>query len=144
MLMVNRSAQRMATGSRQRPSTICSPSDCSILGRQLSSARAPDEGAIPVPAAAAPIVATAARATRRNSSVVYLDLSYTYDAMGNIVHCVNDQQDTLYFRGKAVKPDQEFTYDSLYRLVEANGREHLGQRGGGPGWGRNEVSGEAF
>ncbi|PNP61027.1 hypothetical protein FNYG_14241 [Fusarium nygamai] len=82
--------------------------------------------------------------SERKRSVTYLDMFYTYDAMGNIVHCVNEQQDTLYFRGKAVSPDQDFTYDSLYRLVEAKGREHLGQKGGGAGWERNEVGGEAF
>ncbi|KAK4207638.1 virulence plasmid 65kDa B protein-domain-containing protein [Rhypophila decipiens] len=80
---------------------------------------------------------------RRRRLVTYLDITYAYDAVGNIVHCVDEQQDTLYFRGKVVSPDQEFTYDSLYRLVESKGREHLGQKGGGGSgeWERNEVGG---
>ncbi|KAI4145966.1 MAG: hypothetical protein L6R39_003627 [Caloplaca ligustica] len=72
-----------------------------------------------------------------------LNMSYTYDAMGNITNCCDRAQETLYFRGKVVHPDQHFTYDSLYRLIEAGGREHLGQRSGGSPWSGNDVSGEA-
>ena len=73
---------------------------------------------------------------------VLLDMSYTYDAMGNLVHCGDKAQDSLHFRGKVVHPDQYFTYDSLYRLVEAQGREHLGQSGGCSSWNANDGSGD--
>src|SRR5262249_20718530 len=39
-------------------------------------------------------------------------------------------QQTIYFRNKRVEPSVEYTYDALYRLIEATGREHLGQVGG--------------
>ncbi|KAI4159141.1 MAG: hypothetical protein LQ342_006845 [Letrouitia transgressa] len=91
---------------------------------------------------------TAARKRRGSSpptkaSKTLLDMSYTYDAMGNMLHCRDRAQETLYFRGKMVHPDQSFTYDSLYRLVQAEGREHLGQKDSCSTWSANDVSGEA-
>src|SRR5262249_32759625 len=57
------------------------------------------------------------------------NLHYTYDPIGNITHIRDDAQQTLYFRNKRVEPSAEYTYDALYRLIEATGREHLGQVG---------------
>ena len=33
---------------------------------------------------------------------------------------------------KRVEPSADYTYDAIYRLIEATGREHLGQAGGAP------------
>ena len=55
------------------------------------------------------------------------NLQYIYDAMLNIVHVQDSAQQTIFFRNQVVKPSSSFTYDSLYRLIEATGREHLGQ-----------------
>ena len=52
--------------------------------------------------------------------------------MGNITHIRDDAQQTIYFRNKRVEPSADYTYDALYRLIEATGREHLGQVGGAP------------
>jgi RHS repeat-associated protein len=60
------------------------------------------------------------------------DLHYTCDAAGNITHVQDDAQQTVYFRNHRVDPSTDYTYDSLYRLTEATGREHLGQAGGAP------------
>jgi RHS repeat-associated protein len=60
------------------------------------------------------------------------NLYYTYDPAGNIVAIRDDAQQTIYFRNKRVEPNAEFTYDALSRLIEATGREHLGQQGGTP------------
>ena len=60
------------------------------------------------------------------------NLHYTYDPVGNITHIRDDAQQTIYFRNKRVEPSAEYTYDALYRLIEASGREHLGQIGGAP------------
>ena len=60
------------------------------------------------------------------------NLHYTYDPAGNIAHISDDAQQTIYFRNKRVEPSAEYTYDALYRLIEATGREHLGQTGGQP------------
>lgn len=58
------------------------------------------------------------------------DLSYTYDVMGNITHIRDDAQQTIYFNSRRVEPSAQYTYDAVHRLVEAFGREHLGQTGG--------------
>ncbi|MDJ0991782.1 MAG: RHS repeat-associated core domain-containing protein, partial [Desulfobacterales bacterium] len=60
------------------------------------------------------------------------NLHYTYDPAGNITHIRDDAQQTIYFRNKRVEPSNEYTYDATYRLIEATGREHLGQTGGDP------------
>lgn len=55
------------------------------------------------------------------------NLKYTYDPVGNITFIRDDAQQTIYFRNRRVEPSSEYTYDAIYRLVEATGREHLGQ-----------------
>jgi RHS repeat-associated protein len=59
------------------------------------------------------------------------NLRYTYDPTGNITHIRDDAQQTIFFRNQRVEPSAEYTYDALYRLIEATGREHLGQNPGG-------------
>ncbi|GAA4041767.1 SpvB/TcaC N-terminal domain-containing protein [Streptomyces shaanxiensis] len=63
--------------------------------------------------------------TRRGGKA-YQDLSYTYDPAGNITAVRDDAQQTEFFRNVRVEPEAGFTYDALYRLVEATGREDLG------------------
>jgi RHS repeat-associated protein len=60
------------------------------------------------------------------------NLHYTYDPVGNITKIRDDAQQTIFFRNKRVEPTAEYTYDAIYRLIEATGREHLGQIGGAP------------
>src|SRR5262249_27365894 len=55
------------------------------------------------------------------------NLSYAYDPAGNITHIQDAAQQTIYFRNKRVEPSNDYTYDALYQLIEATGREHLGQ-----------------
>jgi len=57
------------------------------------------------------------------------NLHYTYDPAGNITHIRDDAQQTIYFKNRRVEPGNEYTYDALYRLIRATGREHLGQGG---------------
>jgi len=59
-------------------------------------------------------------------------LYYTYDPVGNITHIRDDAQQTVYFANQRVEPTADYTYDAIYRLIEATGREHLGQAGGSP------------
>jgi RHS repeat-associated protein len=54
------------------------------------------------------------------------DLFYTYDPAGNIISIRDDAQQTIYFNGQVVRPDADYTYDSVYRLINAHGREHIG------------------
>ncbi|MFI9836279.1 SpvB/TcaC N-terminal domain-containing protein [Nonomuraea sp. NPDC051941] len=60
------------------------------------------------------------------------NLQYTYDPMGNVVRVTDLAQHTIFFRNRRVDASRDYTYDPLYRLVEATGREHLGQNVGVP------------
>jgi RHS repeat-associated protein len=59
-------------------------------------------------------------------------LSYFYDPVGNITRLRDDAdtQNVIYFANQRVDPTADYTYDPLYRLIQAIGREHLGQSGG--------------
>ncbi|MDO9013454.1 MAG: RHS repeat-associated core domain-containing protein, partial [Polynucleobacter sp.] len=39
---------------------------------------------------------------------------------------------TTYFNGQVVQPDCDYLYDAIYRLINATGREHIGQTGKPP------------
>jgi RHS repeat-associated protein len=60
------------------------------------------------------------------------DVEYFYDPVGNITH-INDAadiQNVIYFNNQRVDPSGDYTYDAIYRLTRATGREHLGQTAG--------------
>ena len=57
------------------------------------------------------------------------NLLYIYDPAGNITHIRDDAQQTIYFRNQRIEPSNDYFYDALYRLIQAEGREHLGQLG---------------
>jgi len=59
------------------------------------------------------------------------DLHYSYDPIGNITRIEDRAQQAIFFANSRVEPSSDYVYDPLYRLVEATGREHLGQ-GGAP------------
>jgi RHS repeat-associated protein len=67
--------------------------------------------------------------TTRTGASVCQDLFYTYDPAGNITHIRDDAQQTNYFSGQVVPPHCDYTYDAIYRLITATGREHIGQAG---------------
>ncbi|MCB1227012.1 MAG: hypothetical protein KDK99_14440 [Verrucomicrobiales bacterium] len=54
-------------------------------------------------------------------------LEYVYDPTGNITAIRDTAQQTFYFRNQVVEPDASYTYDALYRLIGATGREQIGQ-----------------
>ncbi len=60
------------------------------------------------------------------------NLYYIYDPVGNITHNRDDAQQSIYFKNKRVEPCHDYTYDAIYRLIDATGRAHLGQVGGAP------------
>ena len=55
------------------------------------------------------------------------DLFYTYDPVGNITHIQDDAQQAIYFNNAVVEPHADYTYDAIYQLIHAEGREHIGQ-----------------
>lgn len=54
-------------------------------------------------------------------------LTYCHDPVGNIVSIRDTAQQKTFFRNRVVEPGADYTYDAVYRLIEATGREHLGQ-----------------
>jgi RHS repeat-associated protein len=58
------------------------------------------------------------------------DLKLIHDPAGNITHVQNNAQQAIFFNNRRVEPSNDYTYDAVYRLVRATGREHLGQVGG--------------
>jgi RHS repeat-associated protein len=68
--------------------------------------------------------------TQRAADAVQ-DLRYTYDPAGNAIRIRDGAQQTVFFNNRRVEPSTDYVYDALYRLIQANGREHLGQ-GGAP------------
>ena len=72
--------------------------------------------------------------TRKSDGVSLQDLRYVFDPVGNVSHVQDDAdlQNVVYFKNKRVEPSADFTYDAVYQLIGALGREHLGQNGGVP------------
>ena len=63
------------------------------------------------------------------SNRTYQDLRYSYDAVGNLIHYVDDAQQPTspnprVLQGLNVSSHSEFTYDALYQLTSAKGRVH--------------------
>src|SRR5262249_3887180 len=60
--------------------------------------------------------------TRQNAT-------YFYDQADNITHITHGTtlQQPQYFSGSVVEPHTWYTYDATYRLIQAKGREHIGQ-----------------
>lgn len=71
-----------------------------------------------------------------NATVVQ-DLRYTYDPAGNITRIQDAALKTVFHAGQQVEPVARYTYDAMYRLVEARGREHIAQTALQPGAGRH-------
>jgi RHS repeat-associated protein len=62
----------------------------------------------------------------KDPSVVQ-DLHYSYDPVGNITRIEDAALKTIIRSGQTVEPVGAYTYDAVYRLIEAEGREHIGQ-----------------
>ena len=55
------------------------------------------------------------------------DLLYTYDPAGNITGIRDDALPVIHYDNGEVHPVSNYTYDAIYRLITAEGREHIGQ-----------------
>lgn len=64
---------------------------------------------------------------RKSDNKILQDLYYTYDPNGNITEIKDNAQPTVFFNNSMVHARNRYTYDALYRLIEAEGREHAGQ-----------------
>ena len=65
--------------------------------------------------------------TRPGSGGPLQDLSYTYDPVGNVTRVTDAAQQTIFFANQAAAPSADYTFDAIYRLTRAAGREHIGQ-----------------
>ena len=70
---------------------------------------------------------TKLKSVRSADQMVLQDLRYTYDPAGNICHIADAAQQIIYFANQDVSADNDYSYDALYRLIRAEGREHIGQ-----------------
>jgi RHS repeat-associated protein len=62
--------------------------------------------------------------SKRQNNDPLQDWFYTYDAVGNITHIEDDNIPTTFFNNTKTTGLSEYTYDALYRLIEATGREN--------------------
>jgi insecticidal toxin complex protein TccC len=63
--------------------------------------------------------------TRRKSETAYLqDLHYSYDPVGNVISIRDHSQATDYHTNQQIDPENHYTYDALYQLIHASGREN--------------------
>ncbi|MFN0171584.1 MAG: RHS repeat-associated core domain-containing protein [Bryobacteraceae bacterium] len=63
---------------------------------------------------------------------VLQQLSYTYDPVGNITEIYDEAYEPVFFANQRVEPQSRYTYDALYRLLEATGRENATAVGSPP------------
>ncbi|MDC9621816.1 insecticidal toxin complex (Tc) protein C [Xenorhabdus sp. XENO-7] len=61
---------------------------------------------------------------------IFQDLRYTYDPVGNVLNITNNAEIIRFWRNQKVIPENTYTYDSLYQLIRASGREmtNIGQQ----------------
>jgi RHS repeat-associated protein len=67
--------------------------------------------------------------TSRSDGSKIQNLQYVYDASGNITNITDSAQQTIFFKNTVVDPSSSYIYDAINRLVQATGREHVGQLG---------------
>ena len=68
---------------------------------------------------------TALRTLRSVSPTGVQDLQYSYDPVGNISRILDNAQVSVWHNNAKVDPTNDYVYDALYRLIEAQGRENI-------------------
>lgn len=61
---------------------------------------------------------------RQGDGATLQSLRYHYDPVGNITAITDDAQRTVFHANQQVDPVSTYTYDAVYRLITATGREH--------------------
>lgn len=62
--------------------------------------------------------------SRKKNHEVLQDLYYTYDPAGNVTYIRDEVAVATFYNNMIVEPVSDYTYDALYRLVSAVGREN--------------------
>ncbi len=68
--------------------------------------------------------------TRASDSRVLQDAAYTYDPVGNVTNMTDATQPVSFFDGQTTSGDQDYTYDAIYELVAATGRQMVARAPG--------------
>jgi RHS repeat-associated protein len=74
-----------------------------------------------------PAMFRVARARATEGGTVLQDQTYTYDPMANVTSVREAAQQAIFFANQLATPHSDYVYDAIYRLVAADGREHIGQ-----------------
>ncbi len=64
------------------------------------------------------------KTARSSDSKILQDILYVYDPVGNITYMKDSSHRTVFSNESKVDPVSTYTYDSIYRLKQANGRQH--------------------
>lgn len=100
-------------------------------GRRLTTTMCGDDGAALLVTTyeydPGTLLLTRQTTTRASDGKVMQKLHYVHDPVGNVTHIENgsDAVRTGPAAGQPVSPDGDYTFDALYRLIEARGRAHL-------------------
>ncbi|OOG77104.1 SpvB/TcaC N-terminal domain-containing protein [Algoriphagus sp. A40] len=62
--------------------------------------------------------------TELRDPLVLQNLYYTYDPSGNITEILDDAYEPVFFNNQRVEPRNRYSYDALYQLIQAEGREN--------------------
>jgi RHS repeat-associated protein len=65
--------------------------------------------------------------SRKQNNELLQDLHYLYDPVGNITEIEDRAIPTIFFGNHQIEPKSRYTYDALYQLIQASGREHIAQ-----------------
>lgn len=71
--------------------------------------------------------------TIKGNGTLAQELDYTHDCAGNLTHWEDRAIPAVFFNNVKTQAVSGFTYDPLYRLIGAEGREHAGQTTNGFG-----------
>jgi RHS repeat-associated protein len=65
--------------------------------------------------------------TVNTGKTILQDLNYYYDPVGNVTYLLDNAQPPIYYNNQKVLSDGNYTYDAIYRLISAAGREQIAQ-----------------
>ncbi|MFN3186786.1 MAG: RHS repeat-associated core domain-containing protein, partial [Nannocystaceae bacterium] len=107
-----------------------------IFGRPTATTR----GKVRTAYAYDPTTQRLASVTSKAGSKTLQGLSYVYDPAGGVLRIRDDAHKAVTVNDAVVEPVSRYRYDTLYRLVEASGREHHGQLPGQGGRGPMDAA----
>ncbi len=70
------------------------------------------------------VQATTTRPTKEGRNAQLQMLNYGYDPVGNIISIKDSAQATRFYKNQRIDPELTYTYDALYQLLTASGREN--------------------